>query len=187
MARSLSMGLLGCCLVAITPAISWADEDAAPPPSPRTTVTIGDASVVLFTANDRLYAFVDRLEDNAPVEDAELQVKAAPGLPSAGQGVTVPLNKATTGMFVGPFNRAGHVQDGFLVTLRSSAGTGEARTQITYGATPGAAPGTLTIGSLVALVGVSGSIGIMGGLLFVLWLRGRRRAGASSVGAAQTA
>jgi len=68
------------------------DNNAAP--APRTAIEIGGASVVLISANDRLYAFVDRLSDNAPVEDGTLSVTAA-------EGADIVMQKASGGLFVG--------------------------------------------------------------------------------------
>src|SRR5262245_20498719 len=68
-------GLL-CCLLLSAPLPAWAADDV-PPPAPRTTLQIGDASIVLIAANDQLYAFVDRVEDNAPVIDADLTIASS--------------------------------------------------------------------------------------------------------------
>jgi hypothetical protein len=186
-ARLTGIGVLACGLVALTPSLSNASE--APRNAPRTTVTIGGASVVLISADDKLYAFVDRLEDNAPVDDAELEIDTAQGPQVVMHGAAVALNKTTAGMFVGPFNRAGHVQDEFLVSLRSSAGTGEQRTQIAYGdaAEMAQEAGARPLGTMLAAAAVSAGIGAIGALLIMLWLRGGRvRIPVRSVRAAQT-
>ena len=106
---------LACCL---TLGIAHADSDTAKP-APRTVIQIGDASVVLIAANDHLYAFVDRIEDNAPLPDAELSIDSA-------DGTSLKISRTTEGLFVAPFNRAGHMHDAFMVSLRSPEATGDA-------------------------------------------------------------
>ena len=65
-------------LAALRSAPACADEVTVGP-SPRTTIEIGGASVVLVAANDQIYAFVDRLEDNAPIIDFILSIDLADG------------------------------------------------------------------------------------------------------------
>ena len=103
-----------CMFGALSASPAWADE-AQPKPSPRTAVEIGGASVVLVTANDRLYAFVDRLDDNAPVADGKLGV----ALPD---GSNLLLTQVSDGYYVAPYDRTGHMRDAFLVSLASADG-----------------------------------------------------------------
>jgi hypothetical protein len=130
-ACSLSIGFLACGLICIAPLSASADDDA-PRPTPRTAITIGGASVVLVATKDKIYAFVDRIEDNAPIEDAQLELDTAEGTSINMHRAPITMNKATAGLFVGPFNRAGHRQDAFMVTLRSSPGDGQEPAEITY-------------------------------------------------------
>src|SRR5205807_10505433 len=66
-------------LAAVPPSPVRADDggDDGPQAAPRSVVKIGGVSVVLIAANDRLYAFVDRISDNAPAADAQLTVGPA--------------------------------------------------------------------------------------------------------------
>ena len=157
-------------------------EDISAKPAPRTAIQIGDASVVLVAANDHLYAFVDCIDDNAPVADAELGVVSA-------DGTTLEMHRATAGLFAAQFNRTGHMHDAFMVSLRSAVGTGEAPAQLAYDDLPDAS-GKSTATSFttkLAIALASGGVGAIGALLLMLWVRGeRRRAAARSVGTAQT-
>jgi hypothetical protein len=188
-ACSLSVGLLMCGLICIAPSSASADDDA-PRPAPRTAITIGGASVVLVAAKDKIYAFVDRIEDNAPIADAQLELDTAEGTSINMHRAPITMNKATAGLFVGPFNRAGHQQDAFMVTLRSSAGDGQEPAEITYTDIPdrNAVPAPQNVEAKLAMVAVSGSIGAVAAVMLMLWLRGgRRRMAARSVGTARAA
>jgi hypothetical protein len=188
-ACSLSVGFLMCGLICIAPSSASADDDA-PRPAPRTAITIGGASVVLVAAKDKIYAFVDRIEDNAPIADAQLELDTAEGTSINMHRAPITMNKATAGLFVGPFNRAGHQQDAFMVTLRSSAGDGQEPAEITYTDIPdrNAVPAPQNVEAKLAMVAVSGSIGAVAAVMLMLWLRGgRRRMAARSVGTARAA
>lgn len=167
--------------VLLLPGVARADDEA-PKPAPRTTLQIGGASIVLIAANDHLYAFVDRVEDNAPVRDAELGIDSA-------DGTALTISRASEGLFVAPFNRAGHMHDAFMVSLRSPEATGDAPAEIAYDDLPAAesGDGRSTIVSKLSIALVSGGIGAIGAALFLLWLRGRRPATARPVGTAQAA
>lgn len=188
-ACSLSIGFLACGLICIAPLSASADDDA-PRPTPRTAITIGGASVVLVATKDKIYAFVDRIEDNAPIEDAQLELDTAEGTSINMHRAPITMNKATAGLFVGPFNRAGRQQDAFMVTLHSSAGDGQEPAEITYTDIPdrNAMPAPQSVEAKLAMVAVSGGIGVVSAIMFMLWLRGgRRRVAARSVGAARAA
>lgn len=174
------------CLVVAAPSPARADDDA-PRPAPRTAITIGGASVVLVAANDKLYAFVDRIEDNAPVEDAQLSIDTAEGGSIEMHRAPITLNRATAGLFVGPLNRKGHMQDAFMVSLQSSAGSGDEPAEIIYNDAPDAAAAAAAVSpaSKIAVAVVSGGIGVIATVLVMLWLRGARRR--VSVGTAQAA
>lgn len=186
-AACLSIGILAFCLAAVVPTPARAEGGGSAHLTPRTAITIGGASVVLVATEDKLYAFVDRLEDNAPVEDADLTIDTADGSSVELRRAPVTMNKATAGLFVGDFDRGGRTQDAFMVTLRSSVGDGRAPAEITYADSTGAiAPAPQqTLASRLAIVVVSGSIGAVGAVMVMLWLRsGRRRVAARSPGRA---
>jgi hypothetical protein len=179
-------------LVCLAPCKAFADGDEPPRPTPRTAVIIGGASVVLVAAKDRLYAFVDRLEDNAPVEDAQLEIDTADGDTVDMHRAPITLNKATAGLFVGPLNRVGRQQDAFMVTLQSSAGSGQQPAEITYTDVipPPAMLAMINQRTNMAIAAVSAIIGAFTTVVFMLWLRasGRKRATAArSVGTVQAA
>ena len=185
-ALCLSISILAFCLTAMAPP-ARADNDEPPRPTPRTSITIGGASVVLVAAKDKLYAFVDRLDNNAPVEDANLEIDTADGASIDLQRAPITMNKATAGLFVGAFDRAGHAQDAFMVTLHSSVGDGQEPAEITYTDVPNliAPPSQQPLASRLAIVVVSGSIGAVAAVMVMLWLRsGRRRVAARSAGTA---
>jgi hypothetical protein len=158
-----------CCLMVCLPGIARA-EDEAPKPAPRTAIQIGGASIVLIAANDHLYAFVDRTDDNAPVNDAELDIDTA-------DGTSLEVGKASEGLFVAPFNRAGHMHDAFMVSLRSPEGTGDAPAEIAYDDLPDSSGSDTGSGlaSKISIALVAGGIGAVSSALFMLWLHGRRK------------
>ena len=160
-----------CMFGALSASPAWADE-AQPKPSPRTAVEIGGASVVLVTANDRLYAFVDRLDDNAPVADGKLGV----ALPD---GSNLLLTQVSDGYYVAPYDRTGHMRDAFLVSLASADGTGEAATEIAYddmvlAEAPAPARATGSPANLAVSI-VSGLIGAVLAFAGMALIRGLRR------------
>ncbi len=159
------------------------DEDAKP--APRTAVIIGGASIVLVATPTQLYAFVDRIEDNAPVADAELAVDTSEGTSIDLRRVPLTMNKATEGMFVGPLNRVGQMQGAFMVSLKSSAGTGDAPAEIVYSDVqppPVIAAGT-GMGVKLGIAIVSAGIGAIVAMLVGLWWA-RRRTSVRPVGTA---
>jgi hypothetical protein len=162
------------------PTLAMADDDA-PKPAPRTAITIGGASVVLVSAGNKFYAFVDRIEDNAPVEDAEISVDTSDGTSITMHRAPITMNRATAGLFVGELNRKGHSQDAFMVSLKSSAGSGDAPAEITYNDVPDATILTppMSLGAKIAMVLVSASIGAIFTMMVMLWQRGARRRTAS--------
>jgi hypothetical protein len=176
----LAIGIVAGFVTILLPTTSRADDDGARP-TPRAWVKIGDASVVLIASGDKIYAFVDRIDDNAPVEDAELQIDTAEG-PAITMNRAPIVTKATAGLFVGTLNRAGHMQDAFMISLTSSAGTGEAPVEITYTDAEdkpvvAAPPGNE---AKIAVAVVSGAIGAVGMVMVMLWLGGGGRRGRTS-------
>ena len=155
---------------ALTATPAWADDDDAVKPAPRTAVEIDGASVVLIAANNQLYAFVDRIDDNAPVADAELTVDLA-------DGTSLALTKAAGGMFVAPFNRTGHMHDAFMVSLHSKQSNGDVPAEIGYDDVPDAAasPVTAPIRTKLSISVVSAMIGAFGAALAMRWFGWRRR------------
>lgn len=160
-------------LLTVGPAVALANggEDAAPNRSPRVTVPIGGVTVVLVSNGDRLYAFVDRVEDNEPVEGAALTVSRT------GSRSPVTLTEASSGLFVAPFKRGGPVQDVFTVSLTSAHGSGERTVKLLYDDAPVAAArgGNRSFAGLLAIALVSGLIGAMGSMLALRWWIHRRR------------
>jgi hypothetical protein len=161
-------------LAAIPPGPVRADEggdDSGPKAAPRSVVKIDGVSVVLIAANDHLYAFIDRLSDNAPASDADLTVS-----PAAAPTATLDMKRATGGLFVAPFNRAGHLRDAFIVSVRSAAGTGQETAEFVYDdlSSP-AAKATSGLEVFIALV--AGALGAALALAIVWFRQSRRRPG----------
>jgi hypothetical protein len=186
----LAAGAVAGYLVLGMPSMARADDDA-PLPAPRTAITIGGASVVLIATTDKLYAFVDRIEDNTPVEDSEVEIDTSDGDSITMNKAPISMNKATAGMFVGPISRKGHMQDAFMVTLHSSVGDGQEPAEITYtDAIP--SPSIMAVqskGAQLAVALVSGGIGAIATVMIMLWLRGGRKrpAAGRAGGSAQVA
>jgi hypothetical protein len=156
-------------LAALLAAPAGAGEAVIKPP-PRTVVEIGGTSVVLVAANDKIYAFVDRLEDNAPVTNAALSVVLA-------DGSRLELSRVSGGQFVAPFRRSGHLQDGFVISLVSPDGTGDEAAVIVYEDPPLLAAPAVHFdlrNSAIALVG--GPIGALVGTSFLRSLPARHAA-----------
>ena len=161
-------------LAALSAVPAYAEGDAARP-APRTAVTIGGASVVMVSANDKLYAFVDRLDDNAPVTEAALSIDLA-------DGSNLKLTRVSDGLFTAPFNRAGHMRDAFMVSLVSPDGTGDATAEIGYDdvQTPEAPPVGVDFRGNAVVAGVSALAGAAFAAAVMLLSRSRRRRGAAS-------
>ncbi len=136
-----------------------------------------------MAANDKIYAFIDRLEDNAPVADAALSVDLA-------DGSSLKLTRVADGLFVAPFNRAGHMQDAFMVSLVSPDGTGDGAAEIGYDDVP--APEIQSVGfdlrANATVAAVAGAIGAaLATSVMLLTRTRRRRASDRSVGSAAVA
>lgn len=168
--RLVAIALLAVLLAAAPARAGDGGDDNNAAPAPRTAIEIGGASVVLISANDRLYAYVDRLSDNAPVEDGTVAVTTA-------EGNDITMQKAADGLFVGPLKRAGRLRDAFLVSLTSPVGSGEQQAEIVYDdvkAEPAAAAPADTRGKIwIALV--AGLIGLVVGGMAMRWLGARRQ------------
>ena len=119
-AAVLAFGLL----LGIAPARAGDDDDGNPV-APRVVVEIGGVTVVLIAADGKLHAFVDRVDNNAPADDATLTITTAEGTP-------VTLNQVSQGLFVGPFALNGRLRDTFVVSVNAAAGTGDAIAEIIY-------------------------------------------------------
>ena len=85
--------------------------------SPRVAMTVGPVGIVLIAANQQLYAFLDRLSDNAPVVGGKIKVKA----PKA----DLTLSETAPGVYrAGPFLPAvGHTP--LSVSVESLLGAGQ--------------------------------------------------------------
>jgi hypothetical protein len=161
-------------LGAVPPSPVRADDgnDDGPKVAPRSVVKIGGVSVVLIAANDRLYAFVDRISDNAPASDARLTVSPAAAAPTA----KLDMKRATAGLFVAPFNRTGHLRDAFTVSVRSASGTGQETAELVYDDLPKQAQkATSGLEAFIALV--AGALGAAIALAIVWFRQSRRRPG----------
>ena len=159
-----------------------ADDEVAK--TPRSAVTIGGASVVLVAQTDKMIAFVDQLDNNEPSTDAMLSVALA-------DGSKLKLERVADGMFVAPFSRVGHMQDAFMVSLKSDAGTGDAAAEITYDdvKAPEAAPVAKTnlLSGDVAISLVSGAVGAALATAVMLVTRRRRTTPSTLVGPVRVA
>ena len=177
---SVSVAALAWGLTLGLPGVAWADDEA-PKPAPRTTLQIGRVSIVLIAASDHLYAFVDRTEDNAPVRKADLGIDTA-------DGTSLDVKQASEGLYVAPFNRAGHMHDAFMVSLESPEATGDAQAEIAYDDLPDTAGSDArpSFASKLSIALVSGGIGAIASALFMLWRAGRKLTTPGPVGTAQT-
>lgn len=162
-------------LAAMPPAPVRADDGGdndGPKAAPRSVVKIGGVSVVLIAANDRLYAFLDRLSDNAPASDARLTVTPAASAPAA----KLDMKRATVGLFVAPFDRTGHLRDAFTVSVRSAAGSGQETAELVYDDLPRPVE-KATSGLEVFIALVAGALGAAVALAIVWFRQSRRRPG----------
>lgn len=165
------LGLLALLAAGPTAAVADGGDEAATNRSPRVTVPIGGATVVLVSNGNQLYAFVDRVEGNEPIDGAALTVLRAGGRSP------VALREESPGLFVGPFKRGKQVQDLFTVSLISPDGSGEGTAALIYDDAPVvAAPRSGgSFGRLLSIALVSGAIGAMGSVLAMRWWMNRRR------------
>lgn len=156
--------LLTLCLALAVAAPSAANADAADGDSeaaPRTTIDIGGVSVVLIASEGKLFAFLDRVEDNAPVKDGQLTVTTA-------DGKTIAFAPAASGLFVAPFDPGNRTRDSFIVSVTSADGAGDATAEIVYqtaNSEPPVAAGGMRDKILIALVACG--IGIVLGSMAV--------------------
>ncbi|WP_448191853.1 hypothetical protein [Azospirillum sp. sgz301742] len=164
-----ALALIGV-LATQTPAARAEDkDDGASSRAPRVTVQIGELNVVLVSSDDQLYAFVDRIEDNAPAEDAAITVTRT------GSRSPLEFTKASSGLFVAPYKRTtGLLQDVFTVSVESADGTGEQKATLVYEAAPVAAVRS-TNGSFGRLLSIALVSGMIGSVATVLLMRRARR------------
>ena len=160
---------LACLLFAATPPARATEADAGQESAPRTTMEIGGVTVVLIASEGKLYAFLDRLEDNAPVKDGQLIVTTA-------DGKAIPFAPASIGLFVAPFDPGTRARDSFVVSVTSADGAGDVTAGITYHATANAEPPAAEggIGDKILIALVAGGIGAVLGSMAVRRIRGKR-------------
>jgi hypothetical protein len=174
--RSVVGCLLASCLM-VAPQLARADDggDEAPKPPPRVGIEIGGLQVVLISADDKLYAFVDRQADNMPAVDAELDIATA-------DGSQLELTKAGEGWFVAPFNRTGHMQDAFMVSVRTRDGASEHPAELAYNDLPTSSADAGHRNLPVALAASGLGVALMTALAVCMrsWRRHRARAGAAA-------
>lgn len=158
--------LIGGLFLGPAAALADGDEDS-PVRSPRVTVHINDTDVVLVANGDRLYAFVDRVDGNEPLEGATLTVLRS------GKRAPVALTEQAPGLFIGPFKRSGQSQDVFTLSLKTVDGGGEQTATLVYedaaAKSTGSGPGRVLV---IALL--SGLVGAGGGLLAMRWWSRRK-------------
>ncbi len=171
-----------CLLIGILlagPTAAWADGDeASPTRSPRVTALIGGVNVVLVVNGDRLYAFVDRVDGNEPVEGAALTVQRN------GKRAPVALTEAAPGLFIGPFKRSSQGQDVFTLSLKSASGGGEQTATLVYEESAAAKSGGSGVGRALTIALLSGLIGAGGSVLATRWWNRRKRGDAPPAPAA---
>ncbi len=170
-ASCLALAVAAGAAMAASPAHAGDDGNNDPaPPAPRTTLQIGDVSVVLISANNQLYAFLDRIEDNAPVSDAEMAV-------SLSDGSKLDMKRASNGLFVAPFDRSGHLRDAFMVSVRAPEGTGEDVAEIRYDdlKSTDSPPPPSQLGGKIYIALVSAAIGALLGTAGLRLVGARRR------------
>lgn len=156
----------------LSPLPARAEEDGSSPParSPRVTVTIGKATVVLVAASDRLYAFLDRIDGNEPIQGASLTVQRA------GKRTPLPLTEQAPGLFLGPFKRSAQGQDAFALTLTSDVGTGERVATLVYDDDRADRAAGSGGGRGLGIALLSALAGAVGGALALRWWSRRARA-----------
>ena len=168
MSRALAAAALAVWAASAAPARAGGD-DKNDAPAPRAAVDIGGVSVVLIVANGKLVAFLDRIEDNAPVAKAALDVL----LPD---GTQIAVEPKAEGFFAAPYDRAGRVRDAFLLSLRSADGSGEALAEIKYdddAAAKPAAPG-IDLRTKLGIAAAAAAVGaLLGGMAARRWGGGR--------------
>lgn len=153
LSRLVALALLGLALAgpiaALAPPAHATEAEDSTETAPRATMDIGGVSVVLIASEGKLFAFLDRIEDNAPVKDARLTVTTA-----AGQAIA--FAPASTGLFVAPFDPGTRARDTFVVSVTAADGAGDTTAEINYhsktGAEPPAAEGGMRDKILIALV-----------------------------------
>ena len=155
-----TLGLMGVGFLA-TPVLADDGGDGAPNRAPRSAMEMCDLGVVLVVADDSLQAYVDRVADNAPAEDAVITVtRAHSRSPLA-------MEKVADGLFTAPY-KPGHGvrEDNLTVAVSTAAGKCEAKTKLVLESaspTPGGGGGfggLLTRGVFSALLGGAVSFGL---------------------------
>lgn len=150
-------------LTASLPAVGAGAAPLEERESPRVAVSVGPVSVVLIAANRQLYAFLDRLGDNAPVPGGRVTVK--------GPKIDLTLTETAPGLYRGgPFVPAvGHTP--LTVAVESALGAGQMAAELVVTPPPQPAGGEGRWRSLWYALGAVALAGA-GGLAW----RGRRRA-----------
>jgi len=176
--RPLVVGcLLAWCLV-VTPHVASADDsgDEAPKPAPRVGIEFGGIQVVLVSTHDKLYAYLAHAADNAPATDAAIAIVTA-------DGSKLDMARQEDGLFVGPFNRTGHMRDAFMISVHTASGTSEQPAELAYDDLPVVRPEDKRHSLLIALT--AGGLGATVILLAALCISGWwRRRSAKPVGTA---
>ncbi|SMH60520.1 hypothetical protein [Azospirillum agricola] len=135
--------------------------------APRVAVSVGPVGVVLIAANRQLYAFLDRLGDNAPVAGGQVTVK--------GPKIDLTLTETAPGLYrAGPFLPAiGHTP--LTVSVQSALGAGQTAAELVVTPPPAPAHSEGRSRPLWLALGAAALAGVAG----LAW-RGRRRRSAPS-------
>lgn len=140
--------------------------------APRAAVEIQGVGVVLIATNGKLHAFVDRVADNAPLDDAGLFIVLAESRPLS-------LTRVSPGLFIAPYDPGARRKDHFLISIGGPDGVGDAMAEIGFASTrelpgQGAADDPSTRLQLMVASGVMGLI--IGTLGMRWWLLDRAQA-----------
>jgi hypothetical protein len=149
-----------------------ANDDDGAPVAPRAAVEIQGVGVVLIVTNGKLHAFVDRVADNVPLDNAGLIVALAEGRPLS-------LTRVSSGLFIAPYDPGGRRKDSFLVSVAGPDGAGDAMAEISFVPPKemmGQTDGEDTAGRLLLVI-ASTALGLLVGALAMRWWPiGRARA-----------
>lgn len=173
-----ALGLTGALSLTAAPVLAGGD-DGAGGRAPRTAMEMCDVGVVLVVGDGRLHAYVDRVADNAPAEDAAITVtRAYSRSPMA-------MEKVAEGLFTAPYKPGRGVrEDNLTVAVTTPAGRCETKTSLVLeSASPPPARG-IGFGRLLTIVLVSG---LIGSALTVLLMQRRARRSGVAVPLAKTA
>lgn len=172
-AVALAGSLMGGLGFLAAPALADDGGDGASNRAPRTAMEMCDLGVVLVVADDSLQAYVDRIADNAPAEDAVITVtRAHSRSPLA-------MEKVADGLFTAPYKPGRGVRDDNLtVAVSTPAGKCEAKTKLVLESASPAPVRGVGFGRLLTIALVSG---LIGSAVTVLLMQRRARRSAVAI------